>query len=75
MGRDRICFVPDYGGGRADIRIAEGIDGELYVLSKSDGMIRMLSGVFALGTAVVPEPGSLALLSVGAMALLRRRRR
>ncbi|HEY3181566.1 MAG TPA: LamG-like jellyroll fold domain-containing protein, partial [Gaiellaceae bacterium] len=31
-----------YGGGRADIRLALGGDGELYVLSKSDGMIRRL---------------------------------
>jgi hypothetical protein len=31
-----------YGGGRADIRLAVGGDGELYVLSKSDGMIRKL---------------------------------
>ena len=29
-----------YGGGRADIRLALGGDGEIYVLSKSDGMIR-----------------------------------
>jgi hypothetical protein len=34
-----------YGGGRADIRLALGGDGELYVLSKSDGMIRQLVGV------------------------------
>jgi hypothetical protein len=33
-----------YGGGRADIRLALGGDGEIYVLSKSDGMIRKLSG-------------------------------
>ena len=32
-----------YGCGRADIRIAEDGDGELYVLSKSDGMIRELT--------------------------------
>jgi hypothetical protein len=38
-----------YGGGRADIRLAMGGDGELYVLSKSDGMIRKL-------VAVVPSP-------------------
>ncbi len=63
-------FTPDYGGGRADIRIAEGDDGELYVLSKSDGMIRMLSGVIQLGADLVPEPGSLALLGVGAMGAL-----
>jgi hypothetical protein len=34
-----------YGGGRADIRIALGGDGELYVLSKSDGMIRKMAAV------------------------------
>jgi hypothetical protein len=34
-----------YGGGRADIRLAMGGDGELYVLSKSDGMIRRLVAV------------------------------
>ena len=31
-----------YGGGRADIRLAEDNNGELYVLSKSDGMIRQI---------------------------------
>jgi len=41
-----------YGGGRADIRMALGGDGELYVLSKSDGMIRKLTGV------VTPPPTS-----------------
>jgi len=40
-----------YRGGRADVRIALGGDGELYVLSKSDGMIRKL-------TAVVTPPPS-----------------
>jgi hypothetical protein len=34
-----------YGGGRPDIRIAVGGDGELYILSKSDGMIRKLTAV------------------------------
>jgi hypothetical protein len=38
-----------YGGGRADIRLALGGDGEIYVLSKGDGMIRQLVAV-----AVVP---------------------
>jgi hypothetical protein len=33
-----------YPGGRADIRLALGGDGELYVLSKSDGMVRQLIG-------------------------------
>jgi glucose/sorbosone dehydrogenase/fibronectin type III domain protein len=36
-----------YGGGRADIRLAVGGDGEIYVLSKSDGMIRALVAVVA----------------------------
>lgn len=34
-----------YGGGRADIRLAMDNDGEIYVLSKSDGMIRKLAAV------------------------------
>jgi len=34
-----------YGGGRADTRIAMDGDGELYVLSKSDGMIRKMAAV------------------------------
>jgi glucose/sorbosone dehydrogenase len=32
-----------YGGGRADVRIAVGGDGEIYALSKSDGMIRKMT--------------------------------
>src|SRR5688572_273916 len=38
-----------YGGGRADIRLALGGDGEIYVLSKSDGMIRKLTGAQTIG--------------------------
>ena len=34
-----------YGGGRADVRLSMGGDGEIYVLSKSDGMIRKLAAV------------------------------
>ncbi len=41
-----------YGGGRADIRIAMGGDGEVYVLSKSDGMIRKMAQL------VTPPPAS-----------------
>ena len=41
-----------YGGGRADIRIAMGGDGEVYVLSKSDGMIRKMAAV------VTPPPSA-----------------
>src|SRR5262249_50027591 len=32
-----------YGCGRADIRLALGGDGEMYVLSKADGMIRQMT--------------------------------
>jgi hypothetical protein len=39
-----------YGGGRADVRLSVGGDGEIYVLSKSDGMIRKLTAV------VTPPP-------------------
>ena len=39
-----------YGGGRADIHLAMGGDGEIYVLSKSDGMIRKFVAV------VTPPP-------------------
>ncbi len=34
-----------YGGGRADVRIVMGGDGEVYVLSKSDGMIRKMTAL------------------------------
>ena len=30
----------NYGGGRADVRLGMGGDGEIYVLSKQDGMVR-----------------------------------
>ena len=36
-----------FGGGRADIRFARGNDEELYVLSKSDGMIRKMTSAFS----------------------------
>jgi len=47
---DLVTFGNDpdgvpYGCGRADIRLGLGGDGELYLLSKSDGMIRRLTGV------------------------------
>ncbi len=40
-----------YGGGRADVRIAMGGDGEVYVLSKSDGMIRKMTAEVATPSA------------------------
>jgi len=36
-----------YGGGRADVRLAQGGDGELYLLCKTDGWIRKLVPVTA----------------------------
>jgi hypothetical protein len=39
-----------WGGGRADVRLAVDGDGELYLMSKSDGMIRRLAAV------VTPPP-------------------
>jgi hypothetical protein len=41
-----------YGGGRADVRLSEGGDGEIYVLSKSDGFIRKMVAV------VTPPPAT-----------------
>jgi hypothetical protein len=34
-----------YGGGRADVRLSLGGDGEIYIMSKSDGMIRKMMAV------------------------------
>ena len=39
-----------YGGGRADVRLARGGNDEIYLISKSDGMIRKLTAV------VTPPP-------------------
>lgn len=51
-----------YGGGRADIRFAEDRHGELYILSKSDGMIRKLgaarSGVTSTALSTTPNPST-----------------
>jgi hypothetical protein len=47
-----------YGGGRADVRLSMGGDGEIYVLSKSDGMIRKLTSVVAPPPAVSRQAAS-----------------
>jgi hypothetical protein len=52
-----------YGHGRADIRMGMDSDGELYVMSKSDGMIRRLAAV-----VVPPTIGSVAVTN-GTVAL------
>ena len=41
-----------YGGGRADVRLSMGGDGEIYILSKTDGMIRTFAAV------VTPPPST-----------------
>jgi len=41
-----------YGGGHADLRMAMDNDGEIYILSKSDGMIRKVTSI------VTPPPAS-----------------
>ena len=41
-----------YGGGRADVRLVFGGDGEIYVLSKSDGMIIKMASVVSAGAAL-----------------------
>jgi hypothetical protein len=49
-----------YGGGRADVRIAMGGDGEIYILSKSDGFIRKLTAPPVLmSIAVTPASPSI----------------
>jgi subtilase family serine protease len=54
-----------YGGGRADIRFALDRDGELYVLSKSDAMIRAFSTSFSQ-PASVPDNFSITVSITGA---------
>lgn len=56
-GKIFITAKPDpygvpYGGGRADVRLSMGGDGEIYILSKTDGMIRVFAGV------VTPPPAA-----------------
>jgi hypothetical protein len=54
--------------GRGDVRLAMDGAGELYLISKSDGVIRAIVGV--------PEPASAGLMGIAALVLaaLRRRR-
>ena len=59
-----------YGGGRADIRIVEGGDGEIYVLSKSDGMIRSAWPVLVPPEDPVPVPTGLTATAGNAQAAL-----
>jgi Glucose / Sorbosone dehydrogenase len=52
-GRADAEGVP-YGGGRADVRVCVGGDGEMYILSKSDGMVRKVTAL------VTPPPTTTA---------------
>ena len=51
-GRGLDPYGVDYGGGRADVRLGMDGDGELYFLTKTDGMIRKIVSV------VTPPPRS-----------------
>jgi hypothetical protein len=56
-GKSFVTAKPDpygvpYGGGRADVRLSMGGDGEIYALSKTDGMIRILAAV------ITPPPAT-----------------
>jgi len=56
-GKTYVTPPPDpygvpYGGGRADVRLSMDGDGEIYALSKTDGMIRLFSAV------VTPPPAA-----------------
>jgi hypothetical protein len=44
-GQGHDPYGVPYGGGRADVRLAVDGDGELYAMSKADGMIRKLTSV------------------------------
>ena len=46
------------GRGRVDFRFAAGSDGELYILTKSDGMIRRVAGVRAGSLTAAPSSGT-----------------
>ena len=68
-----------YHGGRADIRLAQGGDGEIYVLSKSDGMIRRLAAVVppvvtpqSLDTRIVASADDAEETAAGKVLLRRR---
>jgi hypothetical protein len=62
-GRIRACHAspPDLSIAIASLRFSVGIDGEVFVLNKRDGVIRQL--------AAVPEPATWAMGLVGAIAL------
>lgn len=57
------------GSGRTDLRFGQGQGGEIYLLNKRNGYIYLVTN----SVAPVPEPGSLALLTLGTTLAIRRR--
>jgi mono/diheme cytochrome c family protein len=58
-GRTLPGFGPVSGRGRVDLRFAADNDGELYILTKSDGMIRKVVGARAVAGPAPPAKDSL----------------
>ncbi len=58
------------GQNRVDLRFSYGVDGEIFILNKRDGIIRRLVTLSA-----VPEPSSAALILIGSFLLVARRRK
>jgi hypothetical protein len=56
------------GVGRSDARFGRGVNGEMYISSKSTGLVYLVTNT------VVPEPASFAMLGIGGLLLTRRRR-
>ena len=68
---DILNDEPSYdGSGRTDLRFGQGQGGEIYLLNKRNGYIYLVTN----SVAPVPEPGSLAVLGLGALMLIHRRR-
>ena len=65
-GRSLLSLIRDAqpNAGRADLRLGQDATGNLYLLNKQDGVVRVL----------VPEPAALAALAAASAALLVRRR-
>ena len=53
------------GGGRGDARMGRGVDGSVYITSKSNGK------VYLVLPAVIPEPSTFLLTTLGMLGLLR----
>lgn len=56
------------GVGRSDARFGRGVNGEMYISSKRTGEVYLVTNT------VVPEPASIALLGIGGLVVVMRRR-